>query len=380
MDKGLITFGQIRHYVSSHLEICSAQDSPFLYAYHMLLRTKKITCPDMADHSVIFPDFMKWDLSDPDQLAALIDQIPVREPEEELIPMRPFIEEDPSLLYLPSTIPCFIGRELPCFHMTPHIDDCFTILYVYKGSCTLRLDGNDYSMSAGELCIIAPHTVRCHTLGKEDFVIGILIHRPFFEQSLLKALRRNTPLADFFRNVLFRSEIGYLFFAVSPSVVICQVLQHLFQEYTHPDTYSQDLFEEYLNILFAELMRNHEHTYRYYFQKHTPVFVALPHILSYIQKNYTDLTLKQLAEKFHYERSYLSRQIHRYTGRTYTEIISACRLEKAKEYLCFTGWKINEIAERTGFNSGDHFTRFFRKETGLSPREYRKNHQLSLSR
>lgn len=375
-----ITFGQIREYVAQHLESCSAQDNPFLYAYDILLKNQGSSLPIRSDGGFDLPDFMSWDLSDPVQLCGLIDRIPVREDKKELLPLRPFSGDNPSLLYLPSTVPFFIGRELPCLKMTPHIDDCFTLLYVYHGKCTLRLDGNDHIMGAGELCIISPHTVRCHTLGKEDLVIGVLIHRPAFEHSLFRALRRNNPLSDFFRNVLFRSEKGYLFFALAPSPVICQVIQHLFQEYTHRDEYSTDLFGEYLDILFAELMRSHEHTYRHYSREHLPVFIILPHILSYIQAHFSTLTMKQLAYEFHYDRAYLSRQIRRYTGKTYTEIIAEYRLEKAKEYLCHTDRKISEVAEQTGFHSSDHFTRFFRQHTGVSPREYRKTHHDLLSR
>ena len=372
MDTSGIRFGDVRKYIFSNLGVCSDQPSPFLYAYHTLTEHPEQICTDFSREDSL-PDFMQWDLSDPDFFAGLIDRIPVREQEKELTPMKPY-SADSSLLYLPSAVPFFIGRELPCTRMTPHIDDCFTILYVYQGSCVLRINDTDHPMRQGEMCIISPHTVRCHTLGKEDFVIGILIHRPVFEHSLFKALGRNNTLAEFFRNVLFRSEKGHLFFVVPPSPDICQILQHLFQEYTHRDSYSLDLFEQYLDILFTLLMRNHEHTYRYYSGEHMPVFVALPHILSYIQNHFSTLTMEKLAEKFHYDRSYLSRQLRRYTGKSYTGIIADCRLEKAKEYLCFTDMKISDIAARTGFHSGDHFTRFFRKETGTSPREYRKSH------
>lgn len=377
MNRQIIRYGQIRKYVCEHTEICSNQSNPFLYAYHILLENTAENT-DTFSTEIPLPDFMKWNLTDSDFFSELIDNIPVREQEKDLIPMQPFAGEDSSVLYLPSIVPFFIGRELPCSQMTPHMDNCFTILYVYKGCCTLRIDGTDHTMNAGEIAIISPHTVRCHTLGREDFVIGILIHRPVFEHSLFKAFRKNNPLAEFFRNALFQSQKGYLFFALPPSPDICQILQHLFQEYTHWDIYSQDLFEEYLDILFSLLMRNHEHTYQYYSGEHMPVFVALPHILSYIQKNFFSVTMEDLTKKFHYDRSYLSRQLHRYTGRTFTQIISECRLEKAKEYLCFTNWKISEVADRTGFHSQDHFTRFFRKETGISPREFRKTHQSIL--
>lgn len=377
MRNKVIRYGQIRQYVSDNIRVCSNQTNPFLYAYHMLL-----TEPDngASCENIALPDFMQWDLRDKEHFSDLIDMIPIREQENDLIPLQPFDKEDDSLLYLPSTVPFFISRELPCTRMQPLIDDCFTIFYVYSGTCILQIDGIDHSMETGEMCIISPHTMRCHTLGKDDFVIGILIHRPAFEHALFRALRKNNPLSDFFKNALFHSEKGYLLFVLPPSPDLSQIFQHLFQEFTRHDLYSHDLFEEYLDLLFILIMRNLEQPCSYCSDDHMPVFMALPHILAYIQKHFATITMEQLAKTFHYDRSYLSRQLRRHTGKTYTRILAECRLEKAKEYLSFTELKISEIADRTGFHSADHFTRFFRNETGFSPREYKKHHQTSFSR
>ena len=54
----------------------------------------------------------------------------------------------------------------------------------------------------------------------------------------------------------------------------------------------------------------------------------MPYILQYIQENFSQLTLEALADHFHYDKSYLSKTIRRFTGKTYTEIVSHYKLER----------------------------------------------------
>ena len=47
------------------------------------------------------------------------------------------------------------------------------------------------------------------------------------------------------------------------------------------------------------------------------------------------------------------------------------RLEKAKELLEGSEMKIEDVAEKVGYNSSYSFARFFKKHMGVSPKEYR---------
>ena len=52
--------------------------------------------------------------------------------------------------------------------------------------------------------------------------------------------------------------------------------------------------------------------------------------------------------------------------------MSMKKLEKAKEYLRETDMKIYEVAEALGFENITYFSRFFKKYTNLSPKEYKE--------
>lgn len=324
--------------------------------------------------SALIPDFMAWDTKDPQALARLIDQIPVSG--ASVTPLSAMPQIDPKLPYVKAVRPFFISREMPYIHTSPHIDDCFVFLYVYEGSCLLELDHTAHEMHQGELCIISPRVIRRHLLTENDFVLCIMAEKQHFENAFLTLLGKDNFLSEFFRRALVQNERGHMFFMIPPDTGICQIFQRLFQEIVRPDSYSDTVFSLCLNLLFTQIIRSQEETYRYFSRTSTPAaFVAMPYILQYIQENFFQLTLEALADHFHYDKSYLSKTIRRFTGKTYTEIVSHYKLERAAHLLKETDVKISRIAYDTGFGSCDHFSRCFRKYFAATPREYRKKYR-----
>lgn len=73
--------------------------------------------------------------------------------------------------------------------------------------------------------------------------------------------------------------------------------------------------------------------------------------------------------------AYLSRLFKRETGVSLSDYIIRIRLEKARELLVTTNYKISHIAEMVGYESFPHFTRLFKKMVGVGPHHYRTQHQ-----
>lgn len=84
-----------------------------------------------------------------------------------------------------------------------------------------------------------------------------------------------------------------------------------------------------------------------------------------------DLSLTKISELLHFNPSYFSRLFKSVTDISYSEYVSRVKIAKAKEMLDSGRVKINEVAYALGFDESSNFTRFFKKNTGLSPQEYR---------
>lgn len=85
----------------------------------------------------------------------------------------------------------------------------------------------------------------------------------------------------------------------------------------------------------------------------------------------SDLSLVTLSEKVYLNPSYLSRRFKELTGKTLSDAITEERISGAKFMLKEEGHKIGKIASLVGYESAAHFTRIFKKNTGLTPQEYR---------
>lgn len=96
-------------------------------------------------------------------------------------------------------------------------------------------------------------------------------------------------------------------------------------------------------------------------------------IIQYIKENFafTDLSLEFLAEYFHTASSNISNMIKTSLGIGYHEYLTSLRTEAAKDLLSTTEKSIKEIYAECGFNSQQTFYRSFKKNTGLTPLEFR---------
>ena len=96
-----------------------------------------------------------------------------------------------------------------------------------------------------------------------------------------------------------------------------------------------------------------------YFQGNTAVLNGLP-------------TVKYFAEKCFLSPNYFGDLIKKETGRTPQEYIQGKIIDIAKEQLLGTQKAVNEISYALGFQYSQHFNRYFKRYTGMTPSEYRK--------
>lgn len=103
------------------------------------------------------------------------------------------------------------------------------------------------------------------------------------------------------------------------------------------------------------------------------------HLISRIERYIEDrlrdnVTVKQLAEQFQLNPSYLSVLFKKETGHTISDFVQETRMNKAKELLKDPNIKVYEVAEQVGFQTTAYFSYLFKKVTGFAPQEYRDYH------
>lgn len=96
---------------------------------------------------------------------------------------------------------------------------------------------------------------------------------------------------------------------------------------------------------------------------------------AYIEENYTraDLTLQDVAGHVALSNNHFSTVFSQEMGQTFTEYLTGVRLDKAKQLLIGTAWRSAEISAAIGYNDPHYFSYLFKKQVGLTPRDYRKS-------
>lgn len=102
--------------------------------------------------------------------------------------------------------------------------------------------------------------------------------------------------------------------------------------------------------------------------------------MKYIEQNYSHrITLSEVAEKTYVSQWHLSKLLNRYVGQSFSEILNGIRVREAKQLLTDPSLRIGDIAEMVGFTDLAHFSRVFKKNTGVSAYEYRNSIASSLT-
>ncbi|MBQ9030940.1 MAG: helix-turn-helix domain-containing protein [Parasporobacterium sp.] len=298
-------------------------------------------------------------------------------------PANPVIEDFPVARSQDNRVVFSKGMDVICIqhiHNYGYVDqtlgNVYAFTYVYQGSCSYIFDGTEIRLQPGNIFIASPgfsHEV--HTTA-DTFAIETMVRDSAFEILFHDFLTIDSPLAHFLRKPKQDRKNGYycVVRADPEDEEIRFYQQAIACECVTENLYSNSCAISMIRLFLARAFYKYEDTLELY--KHDFHFDRPDQgsILRFIQINYQHITLEEVASYFHYNKTYLSRYIHTHFHRSFSEIVTDLKITQAKSYLLKTDKKITDIAQMVGYESLDHFSRSFKKQTGLSPVAYRKNH------
>lgn len=260
-------------------------------------------------------------------------------------------------------------RTIPLEQMILHSHNGYEIYLVLQGTGSYLVGDRVYPLHAGSLTIIHPN----------------VIHRPFHGHS-----------KEFHRYVLSINE-SYL----EQLNVICQLsdlsIPRLLTE-RHPDSSHYFLSTQQLDrvqTMLAELTQSlavREQCYELAVLKHIADFFLFAFglqnettttlhtgdqylaqdVLSYLIAHHQEpLHIEDLVDRFPVSRSQLFTLFKETTGTTIKQFLIEYRINKAKRLLIETDLAVTDVCAAVGFGDMSHFFHVFKKETGLTPKQFR---------
>ena len=254
-------------------------------------------------------------------------------------------------------------------HFPEHTHDYVEVIYMCSGATEHIVNGGSIRLEQGDLLFLnqsATHEV-CKA-GEKDIAVNFIVLPEFFSAPLSMIGEEETPLRKFLIDCLCgqNSGAGYLYFDVSEVKPIQNLLENLLWILIQETPARRKMSQMTMALLFMQLL-GHTDALSTDDQGDRVVW----QVLRYVETNYVNCSFAELSEKLHYDTSWLSREIKRKTGKTYTQLIQEKRLAQAAFLLRNTKRNISDIALAVGYENISYFHRIFFESYGKSPKHYR---------
>ncbi len=249
-----------------------------------------------------------------------------------------------------------IEKLLRYVDIPPHQHEFLEFAYVFTGKCVHTINGQEYLQEPGSFVVIPPTFI--HALFPEEDCLCLTVK--IQSEAFLKMRFPGMP------NFIY------------PQAFLCgedDFVKHCFvriwEQQKNNLPYCDQIEEQIFGTLLLYLEQNFHEDVQYLVSG-IKQERQLIEILSYIMDNYQMVTLKSVAEHFHYNPSYFSRLYRQKTGGSFSALLKEFKLRQAARLLVETNRKLNDICDEVGYKDTTQFIRSFKALFGVTPIQYRK--------
>jgi len=249
----------------------------------------------------------------------------------------------------------------------PHRHDFFEVLYLSKGSGFHIIDGNKYEIQPP--CVFFMSPGQAHKIEFSNDIEGYIFI--FTSEFYLINQTNQNRLIEFPFFFTIRQENRPLMLESKQDV---QFLETLFKkgiaEIEKREKFSVDLLRSVLDLVLtscAVLYKPDENLL-----PKGKGNIVVKKFLQLVEENYqNNLTVNEYADKLSITPNHLTQTVNQLTGKTSSQIIKAKQVLEIKRLLVHTNLSVTEIAGQLNFPDQSYFSKFFKREAGLSPLQYR---------
>ncbi len=272
--------------------------------------------------------------------------------------------------------------ELDRWEGRPVKNNFFELVLIKEGTGTQCINYNEYGYESGSLFLLPP--LKCHSFQIEQpsrFVF-IKFTSDFFQ----------TQIPDGVNQGEWFKEAAYILsnYNQLPGDIIHSVLdrQHIYtlidlilKENRNYGAGSTALIKSFMTSILEVLMRNIKQSSFYETQKSADPDDRITKLLSYINEHLAEpqlLKVEQLAKTFLLSPTYLSEYFRKKVDVSLREYIIKAKLKLVEIRLLNSNYTLTEIADELSFTDVSHLSKTFKRYTGMSIRDFKKQGEYQL--
>lgn len=261
-------------------------------------------------------------------------------------------------------VDCGLNINMPNDTVNLHSHGFYEITLFKTGNLRYLVDDKRYQITKGDILIIPPGFTHCplglHTLTAPYERIILCVSKKYIDFFLSRWHAENTYKAIFNQPTLFKT-------ADTPYEYLCEYFERNVIEGNIENPYADAFLAGNTLCFLSKLLEAHDVDFAPAKRLKKEL---IDRIISYVEKNYSQkITIQDISDKFHIGKTALIKLFKDNLNCTFHQYLNLVRLNAAKNMLA-KDLNLETIAETVGFNDYSSFYRAFKKEFGVSPKDY----------
>lgn len=262
--------------------------------------------------------------------------------------------------------------EIEVFHKNrdfkvsyPHRHDFYEILFLTEGSGTHTIDLDEHIIKPNTIFFLSPGQIHDLVLSQDIKGFIFLFTAEFY---LINKQDQNKLLElPFFYHISGNSLPLYL--KKEEAANFIDLFEQAIEENKNNQDDSSEIIRSLLDILLVKCKRCYPIDVD---EKSKKSNLLVKRFKQLIEEKYQEnLSVKEYAELLSVTANHLSETVKNLTGRTPTDLINDKMILEIKRLLIHTELTVSEIAFQLHFVDQSYFSRYFKKQTGISPGDFR---------
>jgi AraC-like DNA-binding protein/quercetin dioxygenase-like cupin family protein len=256
-------------------------------------------------------------------------------------------------------------------HFPKHRHNYIEMIYMCKGTTTHIVNNQEIILNEGDILFLSQQAEQeILPASADDIAINFIILPEFFDKVFQLLEGEKSPLSEFLMSCVFRSQsdYNYLYFSVSDILPIQNLIENMIWSIMNNLYNKHAINQKTMGLLLLQIMN---HTDKIESSNSDFKGKLALNVLSYINENFKEGSLTELATLLNYDMHWLSKEIKNQTGKNFTTLLQDKRMLQATYLLKQTQIPIADIIVSVGYENSSFFFRKFKEAYGMSPKKYR---------